>query len=188
MTGKGESQSGSCAGIEIIPMGSVYVPQVESVAHALRLCLGCTVSIVHPIGLPEGAYRANRGQYDASMILDAARPSVGKRGWKRLVISNRDLFAAGLNFVFGQADLSGAVAVISLVRLANTFYGLPQDDNLFIERGVKEAVHEIGHTLGLVHCKVPCVMYFSNSLTDTDRKSAAFCADCRARLAAKEKK
>lgn len=36
-----------------------------------------------------------------------------------------DLFAQGLNFVFGQADVTGRKAVISLYRLRQEFYGLP---------------------------------------------------------------
>ncbi|WP_081825254.1 matrixin family metalloprotease [Persephonella sp. IF05-L8] len=50
---------------------------------------------------------------------------------------------------------------------------------IFIGRITKEAVHEIGHTLGLGHCPDPeCVMHFSNSIVDTDRKSYFFCSVC----------
>ncbi|MEW6585820.1 MAG: hypothetical protein AB1442_09465 [Nitrospirota bacterium] len=46
-----------------------------------------------------------------------------------------------------------------------------------------EAVHEIGHTFGLVHCSDPnCAMHFSNSLRDTDRKSSEFCGICVERI------
>jgi hypothetical protein len=86
----------------------------------------------------------------------------------------------GLNFVFGLADPSSRCAIISLARLYPEFYGQPRNPGLFKARAVKEAVHELGHLLGLGHCPDPaCVMAFSNSLGDTDRKGPGFCAPCR---------
>ena len=174
------------AGIEIVPLGELPAGVLERLASGLRAAFGCQVSVAAAVPVPEAAYQASRGQYDASMALNAVRPLVWKKGWRRLAVIDVDLFAGSLNFVFGQADLSGTAAVISLTRLRNRFYGLPDDDNLLVERAIKEALHEIGHTLGLVHCKAPCVMYFSNSLVDTDGKSASFCDACRARLGKKE--
>lgn len=46
----------------------------------------------------------------------------------------------------------------------------------------KEAIHEIGHILGLTHCKEPCVMAYSNSLPEVMRKSDELCEKCRRRL------
>ncbi len=90
-----------------------------------------------------------------------------------------DLYEPDLNFVFGVASPITGTAVISTYRLHNSFYGLPEDENIFIERVLKEAVHEIGHVLGLPHCPNPkCVMHFSNSIEDTDRKSYYFCENC----------
>ena len=48
---------------------------------------------------------------------------------------------------------------------------------------VKEAIHELGHTFGLFHCNNKlCVVYFSNSLYDTDRKGKRLCLDCKNKL------
>ncbi len=48
---------------------------------------------------------------------------------------------------------------------------------------VKEAVHDLGHTCGLGHCRNPrCVMFFSNTLGDTDVKGPGFCAACREKV------
>jgi archaemetzincin len=100
-----------------------------------------------------------------------------------LGICNFDAYSSGLNFVFGQASLTGGVAAIYLPRLRQEFYGLDPDRSIFIERVLKEATHEVGHAFGLNHCpKRSCVMHFSNSLIDTDRKAKDFCSICRNKL------
>ena len=98
-----------------------------------------------------------------------------------LGVVNVDIFVPGLNFVFGEAQCPGEAALISLWRLKPEFYGASEDRELFLERAVKEAVHEVGHTLGLRHCpRASCVMYFSNSIMETDRKRSTFCERCTA--------
>src|ERR671910_3735397 len=100
-----------------------------------------------------------------------------------LGICNFDAYSSGLNFVFGQASLTVGVAVIYLSRLRQEFYGLGADTSIFIECVLKEATHEVGHAFGLDHCpKQSCVMHFSNSLVDTDRKAKDFCNICRNKL------
>ncbi|MBI5187681.1 MAG: archaemetzincin family Zn-dependent metalloprotease [Nitrospirae bacterium] len=100
---------------------------------------------------------------------------------KVLGIVDHDLYVPQLNFVFGEAGRK--MAVISLTRLRQEFYGLSEDRGLFHKRTLTEAVHELGHTYGLGHCRNPrCVMFFSNSLMDTDRKGPEFCLGCGGRL------
>jgi archaemetzincin len=100
-----------------------------------------------------------------------------------LGICNFDAYSSGLNFVFGQASLTGGVAAIYLPRLRQEFYGLAAVRSIFIERMLKEATHEVGHAFGLNHCpNQSCVMHFSNSLIDTDRKAKNFCNMCRNKL------
>ena len=126
------------------------------------------------------AFNEERGQYLASSILEKLR-DFKKDGFEKwLAICNVDLFAEGLNFVFGEADIEGGVSIISLSRLRQSFYGLPNNENLFLERIQKEATHELGHLFYLGHCQNQnCVMYFSNSILDTDRKSKFFCEKCK---------
>jgi len=125
------------------------------------------------------AYDAGRNQYFSTAILKKIFSRKPKE--KRLLgIADVDLFVPRLNFVFGEAHMTRGVCVISLTRLRQEYYGLEQDKELFIARAAKEAVHELGHTYSLGHCRdYKCVMFFSNSLSDTDRKSTQFCSRCK---------
>jgi archaemetzincin len=132
-----------------------------------------------PLPIPAGAYDAKRRQYRSTVFLEDLSGKYGRKAGYVLGITAVDLFVPTLNFVFGEADKDGAVAVISTVRLRPEFYGRPADCALYRERALKEAVHELGHVHGLPHCRNPrCVMHFSNSIDDTDFKSARFCRVC----------
>lgn len=75
------------------------------------------------------------------------------------------------------------IALISVTRLNPEFYGEKPDRAKYYRRILTEAVHELGHAFGLPHCTIPtCVMYFSNSIDDTDRKGYNFCKRCKTRL------
>jgi archaemetzincin len=103
---------------------------------------------------------------------------------KIISICDRDAYSGNLNFVFGEASsLGGQVAAISLPRLRPEFYGLESNEQILNDRIVKEAIHELGHAFGLIHCNNKrCVMHFSNSLSDTDYKSRTFCENCKNKL------
>ncbi|MDE2570917.1 MAG: archemetzincin, partial [bacterium] len=75
---------------------------------------------------------------------------------------------------------------VSTHRLRTDFYGEEGDENVLFQRALKECVHELGHAFGLKHCyNARCVMYFSNSIYDTDNKLSHFCEGCDRRSRAK---
>ncbi|MDD1767338.1 MAG: archaemetzincin family Zn-dependent metalloprotease [Methanomassiliicoccales archaeon] len=130
--------------------------------------------LLSPVDIPRESYDRQRGQYDSAILLKLAAAAQGERV---LGITSVDMFAPGLNFVFGRALLGGKGCIISIARLRH------QDPGIFADRTIKEAVHELGHTFGLDHCSNPgCVMFFSNSILDTDRKGDGFCRRCESDL------
>ena len=143
----------------------------------------CTESLVNSNILKE-AYNPSRNQYYSTTLLYKLQAfAKNVKADKFLAVVDVDLYVPNLNFVFGEAQCPGRFAIISVYRLKQEFYGLTSDKALFISRVKKEAVHELGHTLGLLHCRKPtCVMFFSNSILDTDRKQDVFCPECNKKV------
>lgn len=166
--------------IIINPTGDVDNQVLEELKKILNHSFGCPVEISSQLNIPDRAYNRKREQYLASALLHSLRASAIAPDNRVLGIVDIDLYASGLNFVFGQADPDSGAAIISLYRLRQE---LPPDQTLFLNRAAKEAVHELGHTFGLGHCsKIKCVMHFSNSLHDTDLKEMTFCSQCHPKL------
>jgi len=156
--------------VQILPFEGTPQRDLESLIEELAL-LGIQATMLTMASIVAPSYNPRRRQCNAEILLDRVRLAPGHRV---LGVTSRDLYVEGLNFVFGLADSPGKAAVISLHRLS-----AGTDDTTFRVRVAKEAVHELGHTWGLGHCADSrCVMAFSNSLADTDRKGKEFCSRC----------
>ncbi len=168
--------------IDLLPIGDIDAGTLQQLKGGLEGVFGCPVRIDKSIAIPDNAFDRTRNQYLSDTLLDNLRQHKQKSE-HLLGITEISIFTHGLNFVFGQADSANRVALISLNHLRDENSLLAGGEKLLVERSLKEAVHELGHTLGLGHCEdVKCVMHFSNSLIDTDVKGLYFCSRCRPKL------
>ncbi|HEY3380347.1 MAG TPA: archaemetzincin family Zn-dependent metalloprotease [Vicinamibacterales bacterium] len=131
---------------------------------------------------PADSYDARRQQHSSTRILKWLLDARPKEAAKIVGLTDVDLFIPILTFVYGEAQLGGTAAVVSTARLASDT-GFRPDHALLTARVVKESVHELGHTFGLIHCPRPtCVMARSVNLVQVDAKEPVLCHDCHIRF------
>lgn len=165
-------------GIELVPLGRVDMRAVDFLSLVLPDTFRVPCSVRKLAIDIEPAFDPKRRQYHSTKLivrlLDFAR-----RDYKMLGVTDVDLHIPILTFVFGEAQLGRYCAVVSTSRLHQGFYGFEEDEVLFLERLEKEAIHELGHTLGLIHCQdYACVMHYANAIEDIDLKANTFCHAC----------
>ncbi len=165
----------------------IYILPLRFPYNKLLMHLSSTISQVFKIPvffshdsfpLKEG-YDPVRNQYNSTWILSKLLQKAPEEECKILGVTTVDLYVPVLTFVFGEAQLEGKAAVVSSYRLRDELYGLPKNPEKMKERLEKEAVHELAHTFGLVHCREPeCVMHSYTYAEEIDLKSKHFCNAC----------
>jgi archaemetzincin len=128
---------------------------------------------------PAFAFDSYRNQFNSTSLLAALLERYPDHRGKIIGITTVDLFVPVLTYVFGEAQLDGKVAVLSSFRLREELYGLDPNSQVEHIRLLKEVLHELGHTFGLVHChRSECVMHSSTSAEEIDVKGKNFCEKC----------
>jgi archaemetzincin len=171
--------------LELLPIGNLDDGLLLDLGPALADALHVPCEIVPGRMDPAFAFHRERRQYHSSEILHAMQDIVTPHTWRVLGVAAVDLYIPILTFVFGEAQMGGPCAVVSLNRLRQEFYGLPADRNLLTHRLKKEALHEVGHTLELMHCEdYQCAMSPSHAVEWIDLKESSLCGACQERVLA----
>lgn len=167
------------SGLCLASLGEVEEPVMRTIAECVEERIG--LPVVHRIKLPvplDGYDRA-RGQMSSVTILKLLLEQAPSGVSRILGVTESDLFIPMLTFVFGQAQLKGRAAVVSTARLRQEYYGMPPDGIALLGRARKEAMHELGHTFGLIHCPDSrCAMSLSINLPQVDSKLEWYCEGC----------
>ena len=168
--------------VGVLRLGSVGEAVLNIVAANLQEILHLPVDILPARQTPEFAYSDSRKQYHAALILKKLAESRQPHP-RILALVSVDLFIPVLTHVFGEAQMGGRAAVVSVHRLRHKEEGVRVPLDTYYERAVKVALHEVAHTFDLVHCNQPeCIMRFSSGPSDLDELPLFFCEYCDAFL------
>ncbi|RLI91726.1 MAG: peptidase [Candidatus Altiarchaeales archaeon] len=137
---------------------------IDDIENALTNAYGIEINDYEELEPIYSAYNRRRGQYDAFPLLNFLISR--KTDEIALWVIDKDIYCDNMNFIFGYAS-QGNGAILSIYRLNST------------ELIRKEAIHEVGHVLGLGHCHNHCVMQFSNSVEEAMKKPSELCEECK---------
>ena len=166
--------------IYLLPLGPVPEEILLYLQTAVEPVFGMPTKLLPSRELPLSCFDPHRDQYYSTGLLKKMQRQLPRDTLKVLGITPVDLFIPIMKYLFGEAQVSGKGAIISLFRLRPDHYGLTPDRELYWERIAKEAIHELGHTFGLTHCRDPlCVMNSSCLIGETDCKGSDLCPTCR---------
>lgn len=167
----------------VTSLGEVDEEILSAAEEGVRVAFGLPVRRMERIPVPAHALDPTRGQYSAVLTMKVLIRACPRDATRFLAVTACDLFIPMLSFVFGQAQMEGRIALVSVARLRQEFYGLPANTELTLGRLTKEVVHEVGHTFGLVHClDSSCPMSLSTGIRQVDQKRTGFCGSCRTLL------
>lgn len=167
-----------------MPLGKVGEDVLRVVADSLQGILRLPIDIWDAVPIPEDAFMRSRNQYNAMTIIRYLAENHSGDNLKVLGIMDKDICNPIITYVFGEAYMGGRAAVVSSARLSATLAGEPVSREHFLDRIVKVALHEIGHTFNIPHCHTGrCVMRASNNLAELDDKLNYLCNYCELFLA-----
>ncbi|MGQ9921838.1 MAG: archaemetzincin family Zn-dependent metalloprotease, partial [Desulfobacca sp.] len=151
---------------------------------ALTKFFGLPAKVLRPQPLPEETRHIVRQQYHSTQLLEHLLVTKNSGALRILGVTAVDLYIPILTFVFGEAQLNGQAAVISLYRPRGEDEGISPPRAVILRRLLKLGIHELGHTFGLGHCREEgCLMGFAPYLAKLDQKNLAFCKYCQVLLA-----
>ena len=168
--------------IIISPIGDFAPGLLDPIRGEINRIYGYPTDILTLLDDLEFAFHPGRIQYHSTPILEQLAQKAPAGAIKVLALVEVDLFIPILTHVYGEAQLGGRACMVSTIRL-NEGHNALNTQQPFLGRIVKEAIHELGHTFNLRHCRDhTCLMHYCRNERDVDRKSDQLCRYCKVLL------
>ena len=172
----------SAHNIIISPIGDVTPELLVPIREEIERIYEYPTKLMGLLDDLEFAFNTNRNQYHSTPILEKLADKAPAGAIKVLAVVEVDLFIPILTHVYGEAQLGGKACIVSTIRLNDGRSYLNMQEP-FLGRIVKEAIHELGHTFNLHHCREhTCLMHYCRNEQDVDRKSDQLCRYCKVLL------
>jgi archaemetzincin len=101
----------------LLPVRKVEESLLRDLSAAIPRSLDVACEILPYVLDPTPSYHAERQQYHSSEILQRMQALVRPQDWRFLAIADVDLYIPVLKYVFGEAQIAGPCAVVSIHRL-----------------------------------------------------------------------
>ncbi|MCX6826093.1 MAG: archaemetzincin [candidate division Zixibacteria bacterium] len=173
--------------IVVVPLGEVDFMMINRLATNIGPIYGRSVDILKGMKIPEEAYNVIRNQHYATIILNKLERT--KTSPRELVLGacEEDIYLPDEPYIIGYSDTSSGTAIVSLYRIRQEFYGLPEDEMKIYSRLFKQSIHQLAHLMDMTSCRNPrCVNYYSQDMMDIDNKGERFCDICKRQLVEKK--
>jgi archaemetzincin len=164
----------------MVALGPIDPDILRRLRTALSKFLPLPVRLLRPQPLPPETYHVVRNQYNAIQLLEILINQKENKAFRVLGVTAGDLYIPIFTFIFGEAQLDGKTAIVSVFRPRGDAGGPVPSRQVFLKRLLKLSLHELGHTFGLKHClEDGCLMQFSSNLEKLDQKKLALCKYCQ---------
>jgi archaemetzincin len=164
--------------LTVLPLKFVNDKLLNDLLFRLKFVFN-NVNVLNELVDIEHTYNIQRRQFYSTKIIETVKNSELVPVGFVLIITDMDLFVPVLTHIYGEAELEGRFSIVSVCRLHEEFYTSESNYTLLLERSYKEIIHELGHNIGLKHCKDwRCVMHSSSGIEEVDIKGSIFCEEC----------
>ena len=146
--------------IVISPIGDFTPELLDLIRAEIKRIYGFPTEVVSLLEDLEFWFHPNRNQYHSTPILEQLAHKAPAGALKVLAVVQVDLFIPILTHVYGEAQLGGKACIVSTIRLNDGHHSL-NTQQPYLSRIIKEAIHELGHTFNLRHCREhTCLMHY----------------------------